>query len=257
MSEYYVDGGNDGKRKFGRLGSFLVGLLGGGLAGAGLAAFFVKKICDSEKDEAVIKAQNDAIAESTKVAQQWIGEHITVASPDGVKDAIAKAFGVDSSLLSDDEPEYSIELPMDEDIENYDLTIDDKEASDEALERTEQHEKYLDMIEKYQNNDSMLRPRRISRDEFEGNQHYEKVTLSWYEDNVFASDLENDRALEDPYTDLGVQSGMELFSRPDADDPNVVYIRNERQSIDYEITRTFLKYSKVQSKEAYFDGESN
>ena len=73
--------------------------------------------------------------------------------------------------------------------------------------------------------------------------------MTWYEDNVFGEDFNNDRAYEDPLGCFGVQNGMELFSKPDSDDPNVVHILNEGQGTMYEITRMYKKYTDIKGSE--------
>lgn len=254
MSEYNYSGnsgvGDGGKRRFGRVGMFFIGLLGGGIAGGSLAAFFVKRKCEADKEEAV----ENAIQESSKQAQDWIDKNI-VAKP-AEKEDIHKKIGrlfSDNSENSEPDAVYEVELPPDMSVlEDMTVEIDDKEATDEALEMTEQHDRYLEMVEKYQGNPA-LRPRKISREEFENNHHYEKVYISWYDDGVFGVDADNDSAIQDPYSAFGTADGLELFRNADREDPDTVHIRNERDSIDYEITRAHNTYAKVKSGEVYFN----
>ena len=132
-------------------------------------------------------------------------------------------------------------IPEAEEINNWDLDIDDKEATKEAHDRVEDHERYLDMIDKY-TGDEVIAPRIISEDEFVEEQYMQKSYINWYEfDNVFEEELET---IDDPYACFGVVDGSELFRNSDERrDPNIVYVRNEKLTTDYEITRIHGAYA--------------
>ena len=138
--------------------------------------------------------------------------------------------------------------PSEDDINDYDLSIDDVEATEEARVRTEAHEKYLDMIDKY-SGDEVLKPRMISPDEFINEQYMEKSYINWYEqDNVFEEDLS---VIEDPYATFGVTNGRELFKNADLrPDPDICYVRNEKNTTDFEISRIHGSYAKMVGGEA-------
>lgn len=152
----------------------------------------------------------------------------------------------------------SMEAPTDEDINNYDLTIDDEEATQEASEFTESRVEYLDMIRAYKNVNGNIPPMTISREQFDNEHRLEKSYVNWYdEDDVFE---ENDRKIDDPYYTFGFVSGKDMFS-PDRvalrEDPEICHVRNLKLSTDFEITRTHGSYSKlIADGEVYYRGEA-
>ena len=208
-----------------------MGLLTGGAISAPVAVFVTKRVCDKKMAEEVAKASEegenrgmDAMA-SYAISQQQEEKKLT-------------------------EEDYGVkEIPDEEDINNYDVTIDDEEATEEAQARAEAHERYLDMIDKY-NGNARIPPYIIDADKFTNEQYMEKSYVNWYEeDNVFEEDL---RTIDDPYMTFGVTDGAELFkdsqNRPD---PDICYVRNERYTTDFEISRIHGSYAKiVEAKES-------
>lgn len=152
----------------------------------------------------------------------------------------------------------SMESPTDEDINNYDLSIDDEEATQEASEFTESRVEYLDMIRAYKNVNGNIPPMTISREQFANEHRLEKSYVNWYDvDDVFE---ENDRKIDDPYYTFGFVSGKDMFS-PDRvalrEDPEICHVRNLKLSTDFEITRTHGSYSElVADGEVYYHGEA-
>lgn len=152
----------------------------------------------------------------------------------------------------------SMESPTDEDINNYDLSIDDEEATQEASEFTESRVEYLDMIRTYKNVNGNIPPMTISREQFANEHRLEKSYVNWYDvDDVFE---ENDRKIDDPYYTFGFVSGKDMFS-PDRvalrEDPEICHVRNLKLSTDFEITRTHGSYSElVADGEVYYHGEA-
>lgn len=151
------------------------------------------------------------------------------------------------------------DIPDEDDLENYDLKIDDEEASQEAREFSEQHVQYLDMIERYRDSGGAIPPMTISREQFENEHIYEKNYINWYDgDDVFE---ENDTKIADPYYTFGFTSGNEMFSperTANREDPDVCHVRNIRMSADFEITRVHGTYAQlIEDGEAYYNGEAN
>lgn len=151
----------------------------------------------------------------------------------------------------------SMQFP-DDDINNYDLRIDDEEATQEAGEFSESHVKYLEMIRMYKNVNGDIPPMTISREQFANEHILEKVYVNWYdEDDVFE---ENDRRIEDPYYTFGFVSGHDMFSPErvaNREDPDICHVRNLKLSTDFEITRTHGSYSRlIEDGEVYYRGEA-
>jgi len=203
---------------------WIFGLFTGGAVTAPLTAFVCKRIYDKKIEEAEAKGMNEMAAYAVQQTQQS-------QKP--------------NDILK--EEDYA-EKPSEADINNYDLSIDDEEATKEARERTEAHERYLDMIDKYKG-DETLKPRIISPEEFENEQFMDKTYVNWYEqDNVFEENLS---VIEDPYATFGVTDGHELFMNAESRfDPDICYVRNERTTTDFEISRIHGSYAQMVGGEA-------
>lgn len=135
---------------------------------------------------------------------------------------------------------------IDDDIEKYNLTIDDEEATQEAAEFSDSRVQYLDMIERYRDKGGGIPPMTISREQFENEHYYEKCYINYYpDDDTFAED---DHVIEDPNYTFGFTSGREMFAPERTavrDDPDICYIRNLACSTDFEITRMSGSYKDM------------
>lgn len=206
---------------------WIFGLFTGGIVATPITAFICKNVYDKKIEQVETNALND-MAEYAVQQQKY-----------------------DKTEKKLTEEDYA-EKPANEDIFNYDISIDDSTIStysvtgddgNEDPETEEAHQRYLDMIDRYTNNEE-LPPRIISADEFLNEQFMEKSYVNWYEeDDVFEEDL---HVIEDPFATFGVTSGRELFknaeSRPD---PDICYVRNERTTTDFEINRIHGSYAKL------------
>lgn len=204
-----------------KLKYWLMGLFTGGAAAAPLTAFFCKRIYDKKIEEAETNGMNAMAAYA--ISQQQT-ETKTPEEPENEEDNYA-------------EPT------------EYDVRIDDDDPEDQAArERTEAHERYLDMIDKY-NGNTDIRPHIISDEEFSNEQYMEKSFINWYEeDNVFEEDLST---IDDPYATFGVTDGHELFKNAEMrPDPDICYVRNEKITTDFEISRIRGSYAKMVGGEA-------
>lgn len=195
-----------------KLKYWLIGLFTGAGTAIPITAFVCKGIYDKKVEEAVDQAETNGINA-------------------GVEYALQK------------QAEKKEESKEEEDIQNYDLSYEGEELEEEARERTEAHERYLDMIDKY-SGDSVNQPRIIDADKFITEQYMEKAYVNWYEeDDVFEEDL---NVIEDPNYTFGVTSGRELFKNADErPDPDICYVRNERTTTDFEISRIHGSYAKM------------
>jgi len=216
-----------------KLKYWLIGLFSGGVVAAPVTAVICKKVYDKKIDEAETRGMN--VMAEYAISQQ---------------EEPKKDISQQESTLSEEDYAEKHE----EDINNYDISIDDEEATEEARERTTAHERYLDMIDKY-NGNAEIHPHIISEEEYENEQYMDKCAVNWYEeDDVFEEDL---KQIDDPYYTFGVTSGRELFKdtsgRPD---PDICYVRNEKNVTDFEISRIHGSYSKMVGGEASL-GETN
>ena len=197
---------------------WLIGLFTGGAITAPITTYITKKICDNKNAEAMEKAVDEAEDRGINAMAAYVAEQELANKSDNTS-------------------------PNEEDINNYDVEIDDVGAMEEARERTEAHERYLDMIDKY-NGTITIPPYKIDAEKFITEQYMEKSYVNWYSyDNVFEEGLD---IIEDPYMTFGVTNGADLFRDEDTrDDPNICYVRNESRTIDFEITRIFGSYAQM------------
>lgn len=86
-------------------------------------------------------------------------------------------------------------------------------------------------------------PRVISFDEFaEEKDYYDKLSISYYElDDTLAD--EQEEIISD--TDAIVGDEALLCFGEDSNDPDIVYVRNDRLSIDYEVVRLHKSYRET------------
>ena len=223
-----------------KLKYWLLGIFTGGAVAAPITAFISKNVYEKKMAQAVDEAETRGMTEMAKYAVQQQkdsieGEIITERDENGKPIAGRYPWGKDNKTLT--EEDYGVK--DEEDPRNYDVTID--EEGDDVT--SEAHERYLDMINKY-SGDDVIAPYIIDGDKFINEQYMEKSYVNWYEeDDVFEEDLDK---VDDPFMTFGVTSGKELFKnaelRPEAD---IVYVRDERNTTDYEISRIHGSYAEM------------
>ena len=217
-----------------KLKYWLIGLFSGGAVAAPVTAFVCKKVNDKKVSELQEKAYMTGLNDMAAYAVQQ-------QTDQNIQNTREIQADIEDILKGTEEPD-------EEDINNYDISIDDIDATEEARERTEAHERYLDMIGRYDGTNKRP-PYTISEDEFANELYMEKSYVNWYEeDDVFEEDL---LTIQDPYFTFGVTSGRELFK--DAalrDDPDICYVRNENTATDFEISRIHGSYAKMVGGEA-------
>ena len=166
-----------------KLKYWLIGILTGGAVAAPVTAVICKNIYE------------DKIEEAKAISAASVAKSEEKAYEKGMNDMAEYAV---AQMQNNDDG-----IPDAETIDNYDLSIDDEEAR----ERTLEHERYLDMIEKY--NGNKVNCHIISVEDFESQNYTEKSYVNWYDqDDVFEENLNK---IDDPYATFGVMSGMDLF----------------------------------------------
>lgn len=198
-----------------KLKNWFIGFLTGIGVAAPLTAFFVKKIYDKPAQSVT--------------ASQWQSTPIQPTT------------NITTNVAVPNDDEYGV--PSAEEINNYDLDIDDKEATERSQIPVEDIERLKDMIERY---DGTLADVAyvIDAERFMDDHMNDKAYVNWYEkDNVFEEDL---IVTKDPVKSFGTADGSDLFkSSGENDDPDTVYIRNNKQCTDYEITRIHGSYAEI------------
>lgn len=199
-----------------KLKYWFFGLFTGGAVAAPITAFICKNVYEKKIETATDQAETRGMNAMAEYAVQQQANLVAVEDKPMTEEDYAEK----------DPREYDTDIPGEED------------GDPEQEEIT-----YLGMTAKY-NGDEVLPPRIISVDEYENNHMYEKSCVNWYsEDNIFEEGL---RTIDDPYYTFGVTDGGELFKNADhRRDPNVCYIRNDKISTDFEVTRIFGSYSVI------------
>lgn len=126
-------------------------------------------------------------------------------------------------------------------IRSYEADMDAREAFDqtelESLRDQEEYLKYEGISTRYTGD----RPYVISDEQFnEENDHFDKISLTYYEDDCTLAD-EGDEMITDVDNTVG-RENLDKFGEL-SDDPEVVYVRNEKIAVDYEIIRLSKSYS--------------
>lgn len=86
-------------------------------------------------------------------------------------------------------------------------------------------------------------PAVVSFDKFcDEDDHHDKITLTYYSGDDTLCD-ENEEIIDNRVAIIGPEA-LHCFGM-DSDDPDVVYVRNEKLAIDYDIIRVPSKYSEV------------
>lgn len=251
------------QHKNGGFMKFIFGLLvGGGIGGVG--GYFLGKSREQANEtkeaisrgkeaksieervkEAYEKGLDEGATEATKAAREWIDANVVVVPSKEKSDAVVK----EKPYVVKHETSDIDEEP-DEDIDEYDLSIDDVEVDPE---RETERSKYLDLIDRYQAHPEEA-PTKISRDDFQNECYLEKEWVTYYQkDNVFAYDIHDDEKIDDPFELFGCVNGNDLFSETDEDDPDCVHIRNMKEGTVYEITRMPKAWSSLSDGGIYFD----
>lgn len=128
----------------------------------------------------------------------------------------------------------------------------------ESNPRERNRKAYEDLIKQYKNNetekdeddeegdedemrdmDDMIEPYVITPDEY-GDSGYETVCLTLYADGVIEDD-DGDMWSDDDIDELLGRDSLSHMGE-NVDDPDVIYVRNENEGIDYEIARDVDKY---------------
>lgn len=118
----------------------------------------------------------------------------------------------------------------------------------EAQKKAEDLKTYRQMArDKYKANheEEESNPHVITPEEFGENNHYDRITLTYYADHVLAD--ENDEIIRDVEETIGFGS-LNHFGEYEAD---IVYVQNDILKCYYEITRDLRKYEDVAGELPY------
>lgn len=157
-------------------------------------------------------------------------------------------------VVIEDEEDISEGLKEAADLTRYDGILN-KEGYREEDENDEEEEEFPSKYYDTTINPKPPFPRKpayvISLDEFvNGEENYDKITLTYYvDDNTLADETESD--IEDIEDMIGPKA-LSSFGLA-SDDPDVVYVRNDRVEVDYEVIRQFASYQGTVLGEEPYD----
>ena len=120
-----------------------------------------------------------------------------------------------------------------------------EDVPDNVFPTEEEKQEYANIVQNYKEGGSESMeigtpPYVISYEELGEIEEYDTVSLTYYADGVVADDW------GDVIEDIPNVIGEDFSNHYDnADDPDMVYVRNERLKCDYEISRDVRKFSEV------------
>lgn len=151
--------------------------------------------------------------------------------------------------------------PDDPDMENEVDDYDGAVMGDEPRIKSEERERYLDLIDKYQAHPEEA-PSIISQKSFDDECYLDKLYFDYYDvDNVFIENADMDTPV-DAMSMFGVTNGNELFGKQkfdeedDDNDPDIVHIRNFKMNAVAEITRYHRAFASIRDGSAYIHGSA-
>jgi hypothetical protein len=176
---------------------------------------------------------------------------------------ITQSAGAETELRYDGYPssEETEHVPSREEIDNWDLNIDDETLGDGPKEETERRERYLKDLWKSRSGRGGIEM--ISEKEFDEECYLDKINVDYYPgDNVFIESTDIDKPI-DAVNLFGVADGNWLFENrkhfdedEDDNDPDIVRIKNFKMNTVAEITRNKGSYASVKDGSAYLNGST-
>lgn len=213
-----------------------------GFGGGFVAGFFFHKRLNDVEFEVVEEEEMKLLekeAEKQKTAVKEVVEKDIPTDPDKLRLTLQ---GKVSYVKADQEAKEkyahiwnSVKRYSDEENAN-ELPVPEGEGTSDMEEGFD--EEFLEMIEKEQVEPGQVAPPHpISLSEFYNERsEYDKITIDWYEPNVFID--ENEEIIADMATYVGTIDLKKLFGTTGEDeDPDIRFIRNESYGTDYEIIR--------------------
>lgn len=202
----------------------------GATVGALAAVLVMRKRCDYIIEEE-ISSMRETLREGLRKSKEKIIDDVEEAMKDEL-----------SASVIDDRAQRIRERKEYRDIVGS--TRYGRQSTMEELEENEDYHKNRLLTEQahraYQQGDD---PYIISVEEYsEGNNHYDKLTISFYEDDEVLAD-ENDEVITDGDYIVGLDS-LQRFGE-ESGDPEIVYVRNDKLQIDYEIVRLSKSYAET------------
>ena len=82
----------------------------------------------------------------------------------------------------------------------------------------------------------------INSEEYENNRSHNKEPITYYENDTTFANLQED-IIDDPVSIFG--PNIHLHFGEESEDPDIVYVRNENNGVDYEISRVHNSYSVI------------
>jgi len=222
-----------------------VTFLGVGLAvGAAVGFYFGHRLMKEKLRAEAFKQSNEELAE----LREMYYSKLKAMEPKPTLDEVVeeKGYVVVEETERPTRPPVPVEEPK--------LTEEQQKAVDEVNQRRQElNDSLVWDYEKEVRSRSKNHPYVIHQDEYnENTDEYQQLTWTYYaSDNILAD--ENDEQVSRPELIVGLESLMKFGHG--SDDSNVVFVRNERLELDFEVCRLFKSY--VVEVQGLDDTESN
>ena len=197
------------------------------VVGAALGAVLVSNLL-REKYQAISQEEIDAMKEHY---EGWREKPEESTQEEVVEDIVDQFSELDRATYQDYTKKYTPKEYVENELRDGLYEKEDDEVEEEPIDYDYDHPKTF----------KIRKPFQISFQEFDQEApHYEKLSLTFYEDEVLTD--EQEEVITDILGTVGPNALFNFGSNPD--DPDVVYVRNDRLTADFEVTRFDMSYSE-------------
>lgn len=226
--------------------------IGGVVAGAAATYFFGKAYMDREIEEQVEDVKRVYSAKNEHEADPDDAE-TKEAEPNSVKTmdpSVAKQISAENIRKKDDIFHVEKLISDEKYRQNYNLfsspmSEKNKRILAEALSNDESEDENNEGPEDWPREGLRERPYTISQEDFiEGNKYYDKTTLNYYDDGVLEDEITGELI-----HDIDAVIGYDSLTKFGEYEDDVVFVRNERISTDYEVVRQYRNFAPQFSEE--------
>lgn len=206
----------------------------GGVVAGSVATFFITKhICDKEKE-----------AEIAEVKKTYSNRPILKVVKKEETDSGLKieAEAIDPQKIVDLNNKLKEDLLTSRNIiqkQNYNLFSKPPHAKDIHNGIDENEDLEVEYVEDYPKEGAAEVPYTISPDQFVNEEpYYDKITLEFFDDGILANAVS-----EEIIEDINAVIGNEALTKFGEYEEDVVYVRNEKRSADYEVIRQYRPFA--------------
>ncbi len=209
------------------MNSKILYFIGGVVAGSVATFFITKHICDKEKEAEIAEVKKTY---SDRPLLKIVKKEETDS---GLK---IEAEPIDPKKIVDLNNKLKEDLLASKNIiekQNYNLFSKPPHGKDIHNGVDENEDLEVEFVENYPKEGPAAAPYIISPTQFINEEpYYDKITLEYYDDDILANALS-----EEIIEDINAAIGLESLTKFGEYEDDVVYVRNENRSTDYEVIR--------------------